>query len=127
MTLKDRLLDLITHEELNPNQFYVKAGLGNGFLDKVGNKLKKPSIEKISKLFPHWNIDYLQTGEGEKYKKDFQNNDASHSRFNGSYFQQGRHINDLLSIAEIHKGYQEIIKRKDEQIDKLIAIIDKSK
>jgi len=70
MALKDRLLELIDREELNANQFYIKTGLGNGFLDKVGEKLKKPSIEKISKTFPMWNIDYLQTGNGEKLKKD---------------------------------------------------------
>jgi hypothetical protein len=55
---------------MNPNQFYVKTGLGIGFIDKVGTKLKRPSIEKISKAFPLWNIDYLQTGEGEMFKSE---------------------------------------------------------
>lgn len=65
MSLRERLFELLKHEGLNPNQFYVKTGLGIGFLDKVGEKLKKPSVEKISKTFPHWNIDYLQNGKGE--------------------------------------------------------------
>jgi hypothetical protein len=68
--LKDRLLELIKHEGLNPNKFYLQTGLGIGFLDKVGEKLKRPSVEKISKTFPLWSIDYLQTGEGEMLKSN---------------------------------------------------------
>ena len=69
MALKDRLQLLIDKEGLNPNQFYVKTGLGNGFLNTVGEKLRKPSVEKIEKSFPHWNIDYIQTGKGEMFKE----------------------------------------------------------
>ncbi|MFK2122532.1 helix-turn-helix transcriptional regulator [Bacteroides fragilis] len=68
MSLKERLLELVKLEGLNPNQFYIKTGLANGFLNTVGEKLRKPSIEKIEKTFPRWNIDYLIKGEGEKYK-----------------------------------------------------------
>ena len=131
MSLKSRLLDFITTEELNPNQFYIKTGLGNGFLDKVGEKLKKPSIDKISKIFPHWNIDYLQTGEGEKYKDDLPNNALSNNKIQSSTVQQGNYINnfnDIISLfSESTKGYQEIIKKRDEHIDRLIGVIEKSK
>lgn len=67
-TLKDRLLLFIEKEGLNPNQFYVATGLANGFLDKVGNKLNRSTIEKISKSFPYLNIDYLVSGKGEMIK-----------------------------------------------------------
>lgn len=65
--LKDRLIELIECERLNPNQFYLKTGLANGFLNTVGDKLRKPSIEKIEKAFPEWNIRYITEGVGEKY------------------------------------------------------------
>lgn len=68
MSLKIRLLDLIEKEGLNPNQFYIRTGLANGFLNTVGEKLRKPSIEKIERVFPHWNIDYIQNGNGEMLK-----------------------------------------------------------
>lgn len=67
--LKERLLILIEEEGLNPNQFYVKSGLANGFLNTVGDKLRKPSIEKIINAFPYWNIEWILTGEGEKKKE----------------------------------------------------------
>jgi len=68
MSLKDRLFKLVEKEGMNPNQFYIATGLGNGFLNTVGEALRKPSIEKLEKTFPHWNIEWLLTGKGEMTK-----------------------------------------------------------
>lgn len=65
MTLKERMFYLIEKEGINPNQFYTKSGLGNGYLDKVGDSFRKPTIEKIQKSFPHWNIDWILNETGE--------------------------------------------------------------
>lgn len=65
MTLKERMFYLIEKEGINPNQFYTKSGLGNGYLDKVGDSFRKPTIEKIRKSFPHWNIDWILNETGE--------------------------------------------------------------
>lgn len=65
MSLRDRLFKMVEEEGMNPNQFYVATGLGNGFLNTVGETLRKPSIEKLEKAFPHWNIEWLLTGKGE--------------------------------------------------------------
>jgi hypothetical protein len=130
MNLKDRLLELITLEDLNPNQFYIKTRLGNGFLDKVGERLKSPSVEKISNAFPHWSIDYLQTGKGEKYKNETHINTLSDSKVQNSNVQQGNYINcpELITLfSDSTKGYQDIIKKRDDQIDRLIEIIGKFK
>jgi hypothetical protein len=53
-------------------------------------------------------------------------NDASHSTFSNSNVQQGSHINDISIMLELQKGYQEMIKKRDEQIDRLIGIIEQS-
>ena len=65
MTLKERMFYLIEKEGINPNQFYTKSGLCNGYLDKVGYSFRKPTIEKIKKSFPHWNIDWILSEKGE--------------------------------------------------------------
>ena len=67
MTIKERLFVLIEKEKMNPNQFYHASGLGNGYLDKVGGTLRKPTIEKITRTFPHWNLDWIISGEGEMF------------------------------------------------------------
>lgn len=51
MTLKERMFYLIEKEGLNPNQFYTISGLGNGYLNNVGESFRKPTIEKIKRVF----------------------------------------------------------------------------
>lgn len=68
MTLKERMFYLIEKEGINPNQFYTKSGLGNGYLDKIGDSFRKPTIEKIKKSFPHWNIDWILQEKGEPFQ-----------------------------------------------------------
>ena len=65
MTLKERMFYLIEKEGLNPNQFYTISGLGNGDLNNVGESFRKPTIEKIKKSFPHWNMDWILYEKGE--------------------------------------------------------------
>lgn len=65
MTLKERMFYLIEKEGLNPNQFYTISGLGNGYLNNVGESFRKPTIEKIKKAFPHWNMDWILHEKGE--------------------------------------------------------------
>ena len=65
MTLKERMFYLIEKEGLNPNQFYTISGLGNGYLNTVGESFRKPTIEKIKKSFPHWNMDWILYEKGE--------------------------------------------------------------
>lgn len=65
MTLKERMFYLIKKEGLNPNQFYTISGLGNGYLNNVGENFRKPTIEKIKKSFPHWNMDWILYEKGE--------------------------------------------------------------
>lgn len=64
-TLKDRLLFLIEKEEMNPNQFYVKTGLSDGFVDKASDNTKRSSLNRISNRYPQLNIEWLMTGKGE--------------------------------------------------------------
>lgn len=65
MTLKERMFYLIEKEGLNPNQFYTVSGLGNGYLNNVGESFRKPTVEKIRKSFPHWNMDWILYERGE--------------------------------------------------------------
>lgn len=65
MDLRERMFYLIEKEGINPNQFYTISGLGNGYLNNVGESFRKPTIEKIKKSFPHWNMDWILYEKGE--------------------------------------------------------------
>lgn len=69
MTFKERILYLIEKEGLIPNQFYRKSGLGNGYLDKVGDSFRRPTIAKLEKAFPHWNLDWILYEKGDPYQE----------------------------------------------------------
>lgn len=74
MTLKERMFYLIEKEGLNPNQFYTVSGLGNGYLDKIGESFRKPTIEKITKSFPHWNMDWILYEKEEPFLDNLKKN-----------------------------------------------------
>lgn len=130
-TLKDRLSILIKKEGLNPNQFYLKTRLANGFLDKVGNKLNRSTIEKIQNAFPQWNIDYLVYGEGEMLKSDpygvsvrGNNNSVGYGNsvtINGDYKNEIIKLkNKIDELNKIIKMQENIISDKERLINLLL-------
>lgn len=66
--IKERLLQFINIENIEKARFEKESGLSNGFVDKVGSTIRSKSLDKIRKQFPHLNIDWLLTGEGEMLK-----------------------------------------------------------
>lgn len=55
-------MKIIELEEINKNQFYIKTGLSNGFLDKVKD-IGGTKIEQILKVFPNISPEWLLTGQ----------------------------------------------------------------
>ena len=68
MSIKDRLLQFIAHKGLTNKSFETKCGLGNGFVSKVGDSIRKEKLEKISNAFPELNIDWIINEKGEMLK-----------------------------------------------------------
>lgn len=63
--VKKRLLQFINVENIEKARFEKESGLSNGFVDKVGSTIRSKSLDKIREKYPHFNIDWLLTGEGE--------------------------------------------------------------
>jgi len=64
MTVRDRLQAFIQYKGLSNKAFEVKCGLGNGFVSKVGDSIRKEKIEMISKIFPELNTDWIVNEKG---------------------------------------------------------------
>ena len=65
--MKERLLELISHTELNINQFEKEIGSGNGSIRAIVDNdggISTKNIEKIFRRFPVYNLDWLLTGRG---------------------------------------------------------------
>lgn len=128
MTIRDRLQQFIAFSGLTNKSFENKCGLGNGFVSKVGDSIRKEKLELISKSFPELNIDWIINEKGEMLKPnqtvgDICNSNVSGVNVNG----QEIHINPNAyeTLLKIVESNQKSIEKFQEQIDRLIAIIEK--
>lgn len=62
--IKDRLTKFLKYKGYGQLKFETTAGLGRGFVNKVGFNINAKSLEKIAKAYPELNIDWLRSGHG---------------------------------------------------------------
>lgn len=128
MGLKERIIQFIDYKGLSVQRFEQMTGLSNAAVSKMGDNTRRTTIDKISNSFPDLNTNWLLTGEGEMIKPmqsvgDISNSNVSGVNVNG----QEIHINPnaydtLLKIVEVN---QKTTEKFQEQIDRLITIIEK--
>lgn len=132
MGLKKRLLEYLEYRGIKKGTFEKEAGLSNGFVDKAGDNTRTENLDKISKRFPDLNITWLRTGEGEMIKKtppdqtqiEIVNNQVG----NGNHFENNPTVNRFLDeLAAQRELYTQQLTKKDEQMDRLLTIIEKLK
>ncbi len=64
-TLQERLKVFITSLDSSVLAFENKCGMAPGTVNKMSDKSRPKTLEKIHKQFPQLNMEWLQTGEGE--------------------------------------------------------------
>lgn len=114
--LKERLLLFIAYLGIEKSKFEQVTGLSNGFVDKSGDNIRSSSLDKISNAYPLLNKEWLRNGVGEMLKSSITQNNQ-----NGDNI-QGNTISIQKSETEV---FLELLKKKDEQMDRLISIIEK--
>lgn len=67
--IKDRLTKFLEYKGYGQLKFENTAGLGRGFVNKVGFNINAKSLEKIAKAYPELNIDWLRSGHGSMLNK----------------------------------------------------------
>jgi hypothetical protein len=128
--MKERLIEFLAYLKIGQFKFEEKVGLSRGFVNKVGDSITLSTANKILSAYPELNKDWLLNGEGEMIKNNQRTGDISNSTVVGANVNgSGNNIthNDIAGLIELQKGYQEMIKKKEEQIDKLLDIINKIK
>ncbi len=61
-SIRDKLLKYCELHDMKKNEFHLKAGLSNGFLDK-NSGITTDSLAKILKAFPDIDVTWLLIGE----------------------------------------------------------------
>lgn len=136
MCVKERLIEYIKYKGVGQNKFAESIGVSSGYVNNIRKSIQPDKIFSISKKYPDLNTGWLLTGEGTMLRKPQSIGDISGSTVVGANVNgSGNTItnNDVAGLIELQKGYQQMLKEKDkqinksqEQIDRLLSIIENS-
>lgn len=79
----------LKHKNLSQGKFEKKAGLSNGYVNKLRRDVSASSVEKIVGAFPELNPNWLMVGEGEMLR---QGNTASADNSPNAIVNAGNHV-----------------------------------
>lgn len=121
MTIKERTYSFIEYKGITVKKFEELCGLSNGYISSMRKGFGSDKLNNVLIMFPELNREWLLYGEGEMLNpKVIQNNQ------NGDNIQ-----GHSVTVNKTEKDYLEIIKRQSEQlsksqeqIDRLLSIIE---
>lgn len=70
MTTKERLISFLAYIGISQGGFEKKVGLSTGFVNNIGDSIRRTSLDKISSIYPDLNIAWLLTGVGDMLTSD---------------------------------------------------------
>ena len=73
MTTKDRLITFLAYINISQGRFEKGVGLSTGFVNNVGDSIRKSSLDKISSVYPELNTAWLLTGVGNMINENKNN------------------------------------------------------
>jgi transcriptional regulator with XRE-family HTH domain len=130
-TIGLRIRKVRVEKKLTQGEFANFMGIKQANLSHIENKGLKITIDILNKIISNFDIDanWLLTGKGEMHQNGQKIGDISNSTVVGANVNgHGICIHHSMSeetISEIAKNHNDIIKKQQEQIDSLIAVINK--
>jgi hypothetical protein len=126
-TIKERILFLLEYKGIVKSRFFQQIGMtyGNFTGESKKTPLNSDAIGNILLEIPDVSVEWLITGKGEMLKNNQQIGDISNSTVVGSNVSGDNNTFPSPISEEISRNFQEIIKKNQEQIDKLLLIIEK--
>jgi transcriptional regulator with XRE-family HTH domain len=124
MQTYERIIKLMEYLNLNKNSFSEEIGMSsNVTIGRIINEKRNPNpttLKKIVERFPQINYDWLKAGQGEMIMNEQKSENNSGIGIIGNNVNGGS-INDHKIVLEMI----ELLRKKDEQIDRLISVIEK--
>ena len=125
MTVKERLKEFIDFKKISDRAFCASiGGVSFNYVNSIRKSIQPDKLKRITDVYPELNTRWLMTGDGEMLNTNASNqingmgNIVAGSRNNVT-------TNDIAGMIELQKGYQEMLKEKDAQINRLISVIEK--
>ena len=114
METKERIMQLITALGLSKAEFERVCGLSNGYINSIRNTIGSKGATLILDRFPNVNRSWLVLGEGEMFRTDGQ---VVAGNNNTAIQGNGNNLNSETA------AFLSLLRKKDEQIDRLLDII----
>ena len=130
MCVKSRILEYIEYKKIPIRQFEEKSNLSNGYISSMRKGFGTEKLENVLNSFPDLNREWLLYGEGEMLKFGVQQNNVNGDNIHGHNVSVDKSPTDgLIELLktkddQINKS-QEQISKSQEQIDRLIGLIEK--
>ncbi|OAV68698.1 hypothetical protein Barb6XT_00873 [Bacteroidales bacterium Barb6XT] len=125
--VKERLLRFIKEKDINTSEFERKIGVSSGYVKNISKSIQPHVLEKIAKEFPDLNIEWMLINLGDMIRNSQSIGDISSSTVVGANVNgNGNSIthNEMDRMIDLQEKYIERLKKRDEQIDKLLDIIN---
>ncbi len=140
---KDRLQRFLNHENISMRTFERQCDIKAGTASKMTEKSYAITFHKIQQGYPQLNVEWLKTGKGEMLnqateppihiRQDHNNNSALFGYVNIAVPEKGKKkilnsdgvvIEGDDTATEQLEHYKTIIAAKDEQISRLMAMVE---
>lgn len=130
-TIKERTIEFIRHKGMKMKTFEEKCGLSTGYVTSMRSGYGSEKLKNVLSAFPELNREWLLYGEGEMLNKtdpggaSIVNNQVG----NGNSFESSqtveRFLDELAAQRELTREAQQQLTKSQEQIDRLITIIER--
>lgn len=122
-TVKERIMIFLDFKDMKPATFERLCGLSNGTLKQMKNEPRLSNIEKILETFPELNREWLLTGNGEMLN----NTVIGEGNIKGDNNNWTNVNTDsaLIGAIDALREQQKLTAKSQEQIDRLLGIIEK--
>lgn len=133
-TLQDRLKQFITSLDLSVLAFENECGMAQGTVNKMTDRSRQRTLEKIRKHYPQLNMEWLQTGVGEMLNQlpsvdiDVDLKLGGHSQF---AMRDITNIGDakaqIIILQERIKSLEKELGEKNKRIEELNASLERER
>lgn len=116
MSVKERVYAFIEFKGISVKKFEELCGLSNGYISSMRKGFGDDKLNNVLTMFPDLSRDWLIYGEGEMLNSSVIQNNQNGDNIHGHSVKVDKTETD---------SFIELLKKKDEQIDRLLSIIEK--
>lgn len=120
-TVKYRLEQFLKNRGIKKTEFAKAIGVSNSYITSMRKSIQPDKLEKINYSYPDLNMSWLLYGEGTMLR-DRETESAPAAK--PAERTPAENPDTVAGMIELQKGYQQMLAKSQEQIDRLISIIE---